>query len=116
MILGEVTEQRERNEVQHDGGDDFVRSELRFEYARDAAPDRPGDNRGDAAQRHQNNRGQMSDRRNKSVSRIRCAELKTDPGSRKRCHVKLSFSANIQETTAKSYGHRETREDQRRRI
>src|SRR5947209_952315 len=48
MILSEVTEQRDRDEVQHDRVDDFMRSELRFEYPRDASPNCSRANRGDA--------------------------------------------------------------------
>src|SRR5207253_8468530 len=52
MILREVTYQRDGDEVQHDRVDDFMRSELRFEYSRDASPNCSRANRGDATHRH----------------------------------------------------------------
>ena len=48
VILGEVTQQGDRDEVQHDRVDDFMRSELRFQQTWNASPNRARDDCRDA--------------------------------------------------------------------
>src|SRR5215510_1907725 len=83
VILREVTDERDRDEVQHNRVDDFVRSELRFQDSGDTAPNRAGQDRSRTAQRNQEPRTQVG----QSDSHPRC---------RKRRDVELTFGADVE--------------------
>ena len=121
MILGEVAQERDRDEVQHDGVDYFMRSELCFEQTRNAAPNCAGDDRHDTAQWKQDKRRQVSDGRNYDLPRAgiddgNSTQLNSHPGRGEGRKVKLALGAYIQKATAKRDGDSQTSEDQRRCI
>src|ERR1700752_1245594 len=99
MVLSEITDQSDRNEVQHDRVDDFMRTKLCFENTGNRTP-----------QPTNENRGQKTHRNEKPGRQIR--EGDTDPGGRKCCDVKLTFSSDVEETTAEPDEHCKTSKNQ----
>src|SRR2546421_9727879 len=90
-ILREVTEQRDRDKVQHDRVDNFMRSELCFENSGDAAPDCAGRDRRDAAQRQKHDCRQVKKGRDRGIAWVLNAELESDPCRGKRGNIKLAL-------------------------
>src|SRR4051812_25905803 len=94
-ILREIAEQCDRDEVQHDRVDDFVRSEPGFKHAGNSAPDRAGGDRGDATQGHQHDRRQMKEWCDGRVPWVLRPEFESNPGRRKGRYVKLTLGADV---------------------
>src|ERR1700674_1949998 len=103
MVLREITDQRDADEVQHDGVDNFMRSKSCFQDPGYCPPNATGQNGSQKAKRYEQP----------------CRALgqgNANPGCGKRCHIELTFSANVEQSTTKSNQHRKPGEDQGRRI
>src|SRR5690606_4031943 len=61
-ILREIRDESERDKVQHDRVDNLMRTELRFQYARDRSPNAAGDDRRQNAEWDQQHRRQTRPR------------------------------------------------------
>src|SRR5207248_3899087 len=70
----------------------------------------------DAAQRQKHDCRQVKKGRDRGIAWVLNAELESDPCRGKRGNVKLSFSADVEQSAAKRNGDRQAGEDQRRRI
>ena len=62
MILRQIAAESDRNEVQHDRVDNFMRSKLRFQDAGNATPDRTSADRGDETERQQQGNWKIGNR------------------------------------------------------
>src|SRR5690606_2006650 len=122
-ILREIRDESERDKVQHDRVDNLMRTELRFQYARDRSPNAAGDDRRQNAEWDQQHRRQTRPRPIRHYRlpidhrRYRhAAEFYRDPRRRERTHVKLAFRADVQKAASKSDRHRQARKYKRRRV
>ena len=120
MILREVTAEGDRDEVQHDRVDDFMRSKLRFQNAGNASPDRARSNSGDETERNQKNNREIRNRRIYDVAGRRlnkdAAKLDTYPRSGKCADIQLSFGADVQQAATKRESDCQSGKNQRRGI
>src|SRR6476646_1518735 len=103
VILGEVTDERYRDEVQHDRIDHFMRSKLRLQHSRYRCPGGADKNRSHTTKRH------------KQPGRQVC-KRDSHPCCGKGCDIKLSFGADVKETAAESDEYCKASEDQWRRV
>src|SRR6185503_15545689 len=83
VILRKVTDQRHRNEVQHDRVDDLVRSKSRFQNARNRPPKGATEYRGEEAERNEQPWAEI-------------CELNSNPCCRERGDVELTFGADVE--------------------
>src|SRR5690606_38840358 len=103
--------------------DNLMRTELRFQYARDRSPNAAGDDRRQNAEWDQQHRRQT---RPRPIRHYRLpidhrryrhsAEFYPDPRRGERAHVKLAFRADVQKAAPKCDRHRQARKYKRCRV